>query len=645
MKKNTTLLLSLFLLFSANVLANSPVSAIRVGETNPSTSAYVFGTGEQLSGQQFQTDGIKTYQGYQYTVYYNSSRNVCISRRKMPVGAWEEVVLPYKNSVDDAHNVIVMGICEKDGSIHLSFDHHNDNLHYCYSIAGSANDPENMPWKAGSFSATTNIMDRAVPDVTYPRFISKPDGNLLFECRFHYSGYGDSYLREYDGDTKKWTLIGRYVQGMDVHSGNPLIINGQTLYTDDACAYINGMTYDKQGRLHVTWCWRDNFGGMSNHDFYYAYSEDHGRTWKDTKGEDVATTEYMQPVVNRVTGTGLTQWKREKLMIEAIPYNRGYINQETQDVDSKGRIHAVNSHIPAGVGDDSNWGNSRAKARLHHRFRDTDGTWKKIQIKKNGNTVHSYCRVNLSFDAFDNAYVVANGAEVYAATDANNYQDWDLVSDADNGRFLSEPLVDRPLLRNDGVLSFAYLGADKKITVIDYLTRNPQTPSGTGLLAEYFSDADFTTLISSEVVATPDQSTPPAGTQSIRWSGAFETLLGEQYTLHLNTSGKTSVYVNNRHVAYIHPKGSAEENSFLYPLIPSHKNNLIIEVKGADPITLSWSGTGTSKERIPSTSLYPEKANDGLAELIPPTLEGKEKLDNVLLAEKKNINTTGKSTF
>ena len=48
----------------------------------------------------------------------------------------------------------------------------------------------------------------------------------------------------------KWTLIGRYIQGEDVQP--------------DIIAYINGMTYDKLGRLHITWCWRDDFGGGSN---------------------------------------------------------------------------------------------------------------------------------------------------------------------------------------------------------------------------------------------------------------------------------------------------------------------------------------------------------------------------------------------
>lgn len=570
---------------------------LRIGETNPSVSAYVYGTSEQLSGQQFQTEGLLTYKGYQYTVYYNRTRNVCIARRKMPLGKWEEVVLPYRNSVDDAHNVITMGICEKDGSIHLAYDHHNDPLHYCYSVVGSANDPEHMPWEASSFSATTDVMDRAVPNVTYPRFISKPDGNLLFECRFNYSGYGDSYLREYDGETQKWTLIGRYVQGEDV--------------TPDACAYINGMTYDRLGRLHVTWCWRDDFGGQTNHDFYYAYSEDHGVTWKDTYGEQKATTDYMQPVQDKKTGNCLGQTKIS-YKVETLPYNRGYINQETQAVDSKGRIHAVNSHIPDGEASDSNWGNSRLKARLHHRFRDTDGTWKKVLIKKNGVPVHSYCRVNLLFDAFDNAYVIANGTEIYYATAANNYEDWDLLTDRDQGRFLSEPLTDRSLLRNEGVLSFVYLGSDQKITVIDYLLDNPRTPTGTGLSAEYFSDTDFSALIRSEKNAVVSPSSLPEATRSVRWSGSFETSYGESYTMYLQTSAAATVYVDGVKVLLTRSSSEAREYSFGFEPIASHTHTIVIEAQAApeDRISLSWSSPQVAKEIIPVHALYSELAHE-----------------------------------
>ncbi len=608
-------------------LLSVPPKAVKVSVTYPNTSAYVMGTGEQLSGQQFQTDGIVTYKGFQYTVYYNKTRNVCIARRKMPVGVWQEVVLPYKNSVDDAHNVITMGISPKDGRIHLAYDHHNDDLHYCYTIIGSANNPEDMPWQASSFSATTNIMDKAVPNVTYPRFIAKPDGNLLFECRFRWSGYGDSYLREYDATTQKWSLIGRYVQGEDV--------------MPDACAYINGMTYDKFGKLHVTWCWRDDYGGGSNHDFYYAYSEDHGRTWKDTFGDAKASVDVMDPVEDRVTRNALGQTKKT-YQIEAIPYNRGYINQETQDVDNRGRIHAVNSHIPDGQADDSNWATSRTKARLYHRFRKEDGTWVKRLVTVNGVSINSTRRVNLAIDSYDNAYIVANGYGVIMASPDNDYATWTLLSEDGKAGYYSEPLTDRPLLRERGVLSFVYLSADGKITVFDYLTKNPNTPTGTGLKAQYYSTENFTGLIKEETVETPDQSVVPAGTKSIRWSGAFETLEGEQYTLYVNTGARTDIYVNDILQKIITKTDVAQDYYFNFSPIASHKNNIVIESVTSSPVSLSWSSASTPKQVIPPTSLYPEKMNDAPVSTLPPTLPTKKELSELLPGSTKNINSTSK---
>lgn len=615
------------LFFSFVFLAFSAVATLpaRIGSTFPSQSAYVMGTGEQLSGQQFQTDGILSYKGYQYTVYYNMTRNVTLARRKMPVGAWEEVVLPYRNTANDAHNTISIGISAGDGRIHLSYDHHNDPLHYSYSVVGSANEPEKMPWEAASFSATTDIMEKAIPNVTYPRFISKPDGNLLFECRFRWSGYGDSYLREYDYKTQKWSLIGRYVQGEDVDP--------------DACAYINGMSYDKQGRLHVTWCWRDDFGGGSNHDFYYAYSEDHGRTWKDTKGDAKASVDVMDPVEDRVTRNALGQTKKS-YMVEAIPYNRGYINQETQDVDSKGRIHAVNSHIPDGQASDANWNNSRVKARLHHRFRKEDGTWVKRMITVNGVSVNSTRRVHLAIDSYDNAYVMATGYGVLMASPADDYATWKLVSQDGRTGYLSEPLADKPLLREKGVLSFVYLSSTNKIEVFDFLARNPSTPTGTGLLAEYFANADFTGLIRKEVVASTLAGQIPTGTKSIRWSGAFETVEGEQHQLHLTTATATRVYVNDQLQTEI-AAGSGEV-AITYPLIASHKNNLVIESVGATAVSLMWSAPSVTKQNIPTTSLYLTKANDRPGSVTPPVLPVKAQLEEALLAKKKEINTSAK---
>jgi len=541
---------------------------IRVGESNPNTNVVLLSTQEQLSGQAFQQDMLLSYNGYQYTVYYNDTRNVCIARRKLPLGAWHEIVLPYQNSVDDSHCVISLGICKNDGTIHLSYDHHNSPLHYCRSVTGLANNPETMKWNADQFGETTDMLVAGVPvpDVTYPRFISKPDGNLLFECRYHLSGDGDSYLREYNGATHQWSLVGRYVQGMDA---NP-----------DACAYINRMDYDNRGRLHVSWCWRDDFNGQSNHDIYYGYSEDDGRTWKNSAGQQVAVTEPINPTDSRVSGACMREGIAS-LEIAAIGYNRGYMNQESQSSDTQGRVHILNSYIPDGGGTDTDWDSSRTKSRLHQRFRKADGTWVVNQVKNKGALVNSYCRAQIIVDAFDNAFVIANGAELYAATSAADYSDWDLISDVDKNRFCSEPQVDHPRLLQDGVLSFVYLGRDKKVTVIDYLMDNPHHPDGTGLAVNVDGDDKV-------------------------WSGSLETLYGEQYTLCLNTDAPTSIIVDGK--LLINKTTTAQEElSAAIPLIASHKHTIEMRTKSAASFAdlVSWQSPHTPKAAIPETSLYP----------------------------------------
>ena len=614
--KRFFLFLTLLALFIISVHSQTTVNALRVLETHPNTTAWVLSGQEQLTGQAFQQDALVSYNGFQYTVYYNATRNVTIARRALPSGSWKEVVLPHRNTADDAHNVIAMGICKNDGSIHLSYDHHNTTLRYCRSILGLAHDPSPEAWSQSAFGATTSALvpGISVPDVTYPRFIEKPDGNLLFECRYKLSGDGDSYLREYDGNTHRWTHIGRYVQGMDA--------------SPNACAYINRMDYDVLGRLHVSWCWRDDFGGGSNHDLYYGYSEDHGRTWKDTHGQVVATTEPIHPTDDRTPGLCMRQGLKS-LQIEAIPYYKGYINQETQATDSKGRVHIVNSYMEDGT--DTNWASSRRKAVLHHRYRDLDGTWHHNLIRKNGQPVTSYCRVQVICDAFDNAYVVANGAEIYAATSANHYTDWGLLSDTDLGRFCSEPQIDRNAI-DEGILSFVYLGRDRTVAVIDYLIDNPHRPNGKGLKAEYYADKGLSQLISQETGVLPG-STRPAGTQSVRWSGVVETSYGEAYTLHVTTSAPVKVFLNGLRVLDSGTFSGLQTFNLPLKAINSHRNNLIItaEVTTDDSLKLAWSSARTTRSLIPLSHCYPDQATQTDLVLDPPILPVKADLSDCLV--------------
>jgi hypothetical protein len=287
---------------------------VRVGETLPSQAAYKRGYGEQLIGQAFQQDALISYKGYQYTTYYNADGNVCIARRKLPLGKWMEVILPYATGSSDAHNVISMGICTADGTIHLAYDHHDHPLHYCCSVVGLANEPETMKWHADNFGKNTDelVPGVKISGVCYPRFISRPDSNLFFECRHGSSGSGDNHLRLYTGETHTWSNFGRYIQGRDISP-------------EDACAYINRLDYDKNGRLHVSWCWRDTPSAPTNHDLSYAYSDDNGLTWYDTNGDKVAEIDLIEPTDSRERGKCLSQ-SIPSLIVNPVKQNRGLIN-------------------------------------------------------------------------------------------------------------------------------------------------------------------------------------------------------------------------------------------------------------------------------------------------------------------------------
>jgi hypothetical protein len=302
-------------------------------------------------------------------------------------------------------------------------------------------------------------------------------------------------------------------------------------------------------------------------------------------------------------------------------------------------------------GTDANWASSRTKAVLHHRFRDTDGTWKVNLIKNNSNNVNSYCRTKLAFDAFDNAYVLANGAEVYVATPENAYMDWTLMSDIDKGRFCSEPQIDAPRLLSDGVLSFVYLGRDKKVTVIDYLTDNPHVSDGQGLFVEYFSDAQFENKIGSGTNASIGVAGMPAGTKSSRWSGTLETLYGEEYTLYLNTSAASKIYLDGTLLSETGAVSGIKEFSVKVPSIGSHKHTIVLELAttSSSTVSLSWSSASTPKTEIPSVSLYAEKQyqndNDN-SYIYSPDIKGMAQLPVTLLNEEKNIiETAGKNIF
>lgn len=156
------------------------IKVTKIGDTVVDTHALTIkgGFGQAVNGCSFQQDAIVTHGQHQYVGYYDSSRYVCIARRKLPSGKWEIVRLTdYHFKSNDSHNTISIGICPSNGTIHLAFDHHGHPLHYRVSRKGAATKPEAAKWDAALFSPVTSELEKGKPiRLTYPRFWRDQEG-------------------------------------------------------------------------------------------------------------------------------------------------------------------------------------------------------------------------------------------------------------------------------------------------------------------------------------------------------------------------------------------------------------------------------------------------------------------------------------
>ena len=94
--------------------------------------------------------------GWQYCAVYIDhvvgERRVQLSRRRLPDGPWELIVFEDHSQVeDDGHNVICIGICHQDGSLHMSWDLHSSVFNYRRSLRDLTSDPASALWSTDSF--------------------------------------------------------------------------------------------------------------------------------------------------------------------------------------------------------------------------------------------------------------------------------------------------------------------------------------------------------------------------------------------------------------------------------------------------------------------------------------------------------------
>ncbi|KAK1579342.1 uncharacterized protein LY79DRAFT_522881 [Colletotrichum navitas] len=306
----------------------------------------------RINANSFQQDALTTFNGWQYACFYThkdaSGRVLFVSLARRSVsqtlGSWETLTFDdYEQTADDGHNTISIGICAGDGSIHVSFDHHCDPLHYRMSIQGVAANPEEHEWKPSLFSPTHNQLpgytrtgqlgvEKLFLETTYPRFIRIED-DLFLTYRIGIAGAGSDHLFKYSSRPQSYSYIGQFLTGVQ---NNP---------------YINGISYSN-GRIHVSgtyrgFVWYEGVddpearlhtvqagpnGPENNHNLFYVCSDDGGKTFNNTKGERLANLELGETVLPDGDG----------LIVFDIPTNSGILNQEAQAADDSGGFHVLN---------------------------------------------------------------------------------------------------------------------------------------------------------------------------------------------------------------------------------------------------------------------------------------------------------------
>jgi len=420
------------------------IGAAKVGDSVIDGKALTFLGGrwaEGPNGRSHQQDGITSHAGYQYATYFNSDRLLEVARRKLPNGEWERAVLPnHKYDGTNSHKTTQMGISHKDGRIHLMFDMHASRLNYRVSEPGVASNPGAHKWSAALFGGTKHGLrkGRTTDKFTYPRFFNHPDGTLQIWYRRGGSGNGDGMMTTWNEGASSWTTPVEVIKKEGKFPGG----------SSTRSPYTNGQFYDSGGTLHVTWTFRETGDGKSNHDLYYAYSEDRGRTWKNNAGRTVATA-GSNPIHIGTPG----------IRVVEIPLGRENANGMTMYVDDQRRVHTVQRHnsikgVPGGMG-------------YYHHWRDANGTWHSRAMGFDGG------RGKIVADRNGDAMFVYKGGFIATATARSAYSDWRMVLKPDRN-YLTEPIYDLPRWRAENVLSVyiqeraGFPGLPSALRVVDF---------------------------------------------------------------------------------------------------------------------------------------------------------------------------------
>jgi hypothetical protein len=313
----------------------------------------------------FDQDKVVTYGNYQYTTYWDADMVQVIVRRDLrnhKVQALRLTGHTLSIAPRDGHRNAVLGVSGADGRLHLSWDHHNNDLRYTKSRKNFLTNPPGE-MSEEDFEPPQPLAADAPQSVTYPRFLNDGRGRLYFLYRSGKSGNGRTVFSRYDTAESTWHVsAGRLFGSEGLY---PLWDNSTSRN-----AYLNDILFDKNDRLHITWVYREvGESWASNHDLHYAYSDDFGIAWMNNGGEKIADLSENDAI--NIDDPGI--------VVQQIPVYSWLMNQCAMTLDSKNQPHVALFRLPDTFKPEKLAHDPpqqvRTRLRFFHYWRDPEGIW------------------------------------------------------------------------------------------------------------------------------------------------------------------------------------------------------------------------------------------------------------------------------
>ena len=364
-------------LFATSALASSspalpPGAIVKLNQVNDgdlAASGYAYAGPSGINTISFIRSGLMTVSNQQFMIYYGRhqtkasypyNNTLWVARHTLGANDWQVFRTQFKaDDIGDGHDVAVFGI-DGAGCMHLSWGMHGGNLHYARSIAPVTG--------TGAIAFTTDLGAKAMTgkevSVTYPQFLSQPNGDLLFLYRVGGSGSGDTWLNHWSVASQTWTNV-------NVRGGAGFaFIKGNWASSDHYNAYPYMPCTDGAGNLYLIWCWRQTPAFQSNHDLEFAKSLDGGVTWKrfDDSPYDLPISksgEHGHP-------------NAAAQIIKAIPQNYSLMNQAGMCLDASNTPVAATWWAPGTA-------TNNYRRQYVVVFPDADGVWHTRQISHRTN--------------------------------------------------------------------------------------------------------------------------------------------------------------------------------------------------------------------------------------------------------------------